>query len=65
MLGIYRPEHSNGKYTVAIVIKKGPSLPLICKGSHILTVRDLSQLELLLASMFLEKSIIVFYANII
>ena len=50
---------------MAIVVREGPSLPLICKGLYILIVRDLSQLELLLASMFLEKSVIVIYINII
>lgn len=63
--GIYRPEHGNGKYTVAIVVREGPGLPLIRKGSHVSTVRDFSRLELLPASTFSENSVIVFHANIV
>jgi hypothetical protein len=50
---------------MAIVVREGPGLPLIRKGSHMSTVRDFSQLELLPTSTFSEKSVIVFYANIV
>jgi hypothetical protein len=32
--GTYKPENSAGKHTVAIVIRDGPGLPFIYKGSH-------------------------------
>jgi hypothetical protein len=43
--GILKPEHGAGKHTVAIVIREGPGLPLICKGSHKSNELDTSKLD--------------------
>ena len=40
-----KPEHGAGKHTVAIVIREGPGLPLIWKGSHKSNELDMSKLD--------------------
>jgi hypothetical protein len=63
--GIHRPEYGEGKHTVAIVIRNGPGLPLICKGSHKSNESDLSALDPPSTTSSGEVSVIVFDANIV
>jgi hypothetical protein len=43
--GILKPKHSAGKHIVAIVIREGPGLPLICKSSYKSNELNLSKLD--------------------
>jgi len=61
--GTYKPEHSAGKHTVAIVIRDGLGLPLIYKGSHKSNELDPSTLGTPFTKSSGEGSVIVFNAN--
>lgn len=59
------PEHGEGKHTVAIVIRDGPGLPLICKGSHKSNEPNLSALDPPSTISSADGSVIVFEVNIV
>jgi hypothetical protein len=54
-----------GKHTVAIVIREGSGLPLMCKGSHKSKELDLTALDPPSTTSSSEGSVIVFNANIV
>ncbi|CZR56629.1 uncharacterized protein PAC_06518 [Phialocephala subalpina] len=62
---IYRPEHGTGKHTVVIVIRDGPGLPLICKGSHKSDELDLSTFDPPSTISSGEGSVVVFDSGIV
>jgi hypothetical protein len=58
--GIRKPKNSTEKHTIAIVIKKGPGLPLIYKGSYKSDELGISNLDLLFTSFLDADSLVTF-----